>query len=158
MFYKRDRDDFDFLSNFYPASIILDEITWPSVEHYYQGQKSHNPDYTSKILQKDIASWAKFVGDSRIGNPHIAKKSWFRRHPGDLRTDWDEIKEDVMRRAVSTKFYQNADLREKLRRTWPAKLIEDSKRDPYWGWGEDKSGKNMLGTILMQVRDQIRKS
>jgi predicted NAD-dependent protein-ADP-ribosyltransferase YbiA (DUF1768 family) len=29
--------------------------------------------------------------------------------------------------------------------------------DPYWGNGPDGSGKNMLGKILMEVREEIKK-
>ena len=37
-----------------------------------------------------------------------------------------------------------------------AKLVEHTENDSYWGDGGDGSGRNMLGQILMQVRDELR--
>jgi len=37
-------------------------------------------------------------------------------------------------------------------------LVENTANDHYWGDGGDGSGKNMLGKILMQVRDELRKN
>jgi predicted NAD-dependent protein-ADP-ribosyltransferase YbiA (DUF1768 family) len=34
-------------------------------------------------------------------------------------------------------------------------LIEDSWRDDFWGWGENKDGKNMLGKLWMEVREEV---
>ena len=36
------------------------------------------------------------------------------------------------------------------------KLVEHTKRDTYWGDGEDGSGKNMLGILLTKLRDDIK--
>lgn len=41
--------------------------------------------------------------------------------------------------------------------TGEAKIIEASPRDAYWGWGSDKKGKNMLGIILMRLREKLKK-
>jgi predicted NAD-dependent protein-ADP-ribosyltransferase YbiA (DUF1768 family) len=35
------------------------------------------------------------------------------------------------------------------------KLIEQTQNDAYWGDGGNGSGKNMLGRILMEVREKI---
>ncbi|MEO5928954.1 MAG: NADAR domain-containing protein, partial [Candidatus Kapaibacterium sp.] len=40
--------------------------------------------------------------------------------------------------------------------TGNAEIIEHTKRDTYWGDGGDGSGRNMLGLILMRVRDELR--
>ena len=49
-----------------------------------------------------------------MGDPEMARKSWFRRYPEDLRGDWEEIKEETMRAALRAKFFQNKYLRPKL--------------------------------------------
>ena len=49
LFFARDRAEFGFLSHFYPAPILLDGETWPTVEHYYQTQKSWEPAYRRAI-------------------------------------------------------------------------------------------------------------
>jgi N-glycosidase YbiA len=45
LYFTRDREIFRFLSHFHPAPIVLDGETWPTVEHYYQAQKSAEPAY-----------------------------------------------------------------------------------------------------------------
>ena len=155
MFFKRDRQDFGFLSNFYPCEVLIDGRVWPHTEAYYQSRKSENPDYHERILEKTRPSWSKYIGDSRIGNPKISKKSWFRRHPDDLLKDWDDIKVAVMKKALYSKFTQNNNFRLSLLKTNHAELIEDSPKDTFWGIGEQGNGKNMLGILLMKLRPKI---
>ena len=40
--------------------------------------------------------------------------------------------------------------------TGERELIEDSWRDGFWGWGENRDGKNMLGKLWMEVRAELR--
>jgi ribA/ribD-fused uncharacterized protein len=61
-----------------------------------------------------------------------------------------------MRHAVKAKFLQHEDLRTLLLSTGEAKIVEHTGNDDYWGDGGDGSGKNMLGRILMQVRQELR--
>jgi len=158
MFFKRDRLEFRFHSNFHPCKIEIDGRTWPHTEAYYQSQKSHNPDFHNRVLEKKNPSWAKFVGDSRVNSPKIAKKSWFRKNPEDLRDDWNEIKVEVMKIALHAKFTQNKNLQLSLLNTDSAELIEDSSKDTFWGIGEHGNGKNMLGKLLMQLRTELQHS
>ncbi len=69
-----------------------------------------------------------------------------------LRSDWDVYRIEVMRKAVYEKFTQNEDLKEKLLATGDRELIEHTKNDNFWGDGGNGTGKNMLGTILKEVR------
>lgn len=73
-----------------------------------------------------------------------------------LRKDWESVKDQIMRKAVLAKFTQHDDLQELLLSTGDAKLVEHTTNDSYWGDGSDGSGKNMLGRILMEVREQLR--
>ena len=77
-----------------------------------------------------------------------------REHP--LRRDWERVKDDVMRAAVRCKFETHADLREQLLATGDEELVEDSPNDYYWGRGRNGTGKNVLGRILMEVREALR--
>ena len=61
-----------------------------------------------------------------------------------------------MRAAVDAKFRQHAALRELLLATGDAKLVEHTDRDAYWGDGGDGTGRNMLGRILMAIRETLR--
>ncbi len=62
-----------------------------------------------------------------------------------------------MEKALVHKFKQHKELKERLLLTAGSKLVEHTKNDKYWGDGGDGSGKNMLGKLLMVVRDKILK-
>ena len=49
-------------------------------------------------------------------------------------------------------------MRRKLIATGDRELIEDSWRDDFWGWGPDKDGKNILGKLWMEIREELRAS
>lgn len=42
--------DYRFLSNFYPAEVLFEGITWPSVEHAFQAAKTDDPAEKARIL------------------------------------------------------------------------------------------------------------
>jgi ribA/ribD-fused uncharacterized protein len=136
--FYRSGDPYGWLSNFSPHAIDLDGRRWPTVEHYFQAMKSEDP----KRQQ-----WIRGSTD-----PAQAKRRGRRR---GLREDWHDVRDDVMRRAVAAKFDQHSDLAEKLIATGDALLIEDAPRDYYWGCGVDGSGENMLGQVLMEVRERL---
>ncbi|WP_081589256.1 MULTISPECIES: NADAR family protein [Fischerella] len=50
----------------------------------------------------------------------------------------------------------HTDIREILLSTGDEEIVENSPIDYYWGCGADGSGKNMLGIILMEVREILR--
>ena len=83
-----------------------------------------------------------------------AKMGRDRKRP--LRPDWEEVKDDVMRRAVLRKFETHADIREILLGTGDEEIVENAPGDRYWGCGADGTGKNKLGQILMEVREILR--
>jgi predicted NAD-dependent protein-ADP-ribosyltransferase YbiA (DUF1768 family) len=41
--------------------------------------------------------------------------------------------------------------------TGDAVIVEHSQKDRYWGDAGDGSGENMLGKILMEVREELRR-
>jgi hypothetical protein len=73
-----------------------------------------------------------------------------------LRREWEAVKVGVMRRAVLAKFTQHEVLRALLLSTGDAKIVERTETDAYWGDGGDGRGKNMLGRLLMEIREQLR--
>ena len=83
-----------------------------------------------------------------------ARKGRSRKRP--LRPDWEQVKDDIMREAVLAKFQQHDDLREMLLSTGDADIVEKTTRDYYWGCGNKGTGKNMLGIILMEVRETLQ--
>ena len=134
-------DEYGDFSNFAGFPIRLDGELWPTSEHYFQAQKFDDRAYRRKIRGAKTPMIAARLGRDR------SKK---------LRRSWESMKVEVMRKAVRAKFEQHPDLAELLLSTGSAKIVEHTDNDSYWGDGGDGSGTNMLGRILMQVRDELR--
>jgi N-glycosidase YbiA len=134
-FYARANSYFEF-SNFYIRPFTLEGRTWLTVEHYFQAMKSRD-EVTREMIRK-------------TSTPAVAKKIGV---SIELREDWEEVKEEMMYKAVRAKFSQHEDLRRMLLATGDALLHENSPKDMYWG----VLGKDRLGVILMRVRDDIDK-
>jgi ribA/ribD-fused uncharacterized protein len=156
LFFDRDREAFGFLSNFHAAVIQLDGETWPTVEHYYQAQKSPDPHYRQAIREASTPGKAKRLAAQPTAPRRVSQQSWFRRNGQQPRPDWHQAKLEIMRRAVLAKFTQNLDLAALLQATGTAELIEDSPSEPYWGTGPDGHGENWAGRVLMEVRAALR--
>jgi ribA/ribD-fused uncharacterized protein len=134
-------DEFGEFSNFAGYPIELGGKRWPTSEHYFQAIKFLDQGHQEAIR--------------KVSSPMIAARMG-RDRKKPLRRDWESCKVAVMREAVLAKFTQHPDLRQLLLSTGDAKLVEHTARDAYWGDGGDGSGKNMLGRILMEVREQLR--
>lgn len=127
-------------SNFSPHPVFLDGATWPTTEHYFQAQK--------------FLDGERRVSIQAAGSPAIAARMG-RSRSRPLRPDWEQVKDDVMRKAVRAKVIQHAQVRQILLSTGDATLIEHSNKDRYWADGGDGRGKNMLGKIWMEVRAEL---
>ena len=139
-FYRTD-DDYGEFSNFSRHRIFLDGQYWPTSEHYFQAQKFDNPAHREEIRQANTPMIAAQLGRDR-------KKK--------LRRDWESAKDGVMKKAVLAKFSQHEELKTLLLSTGDALLIEHTSNDAYWGDGGDGHGRNRLGQILIQVREELR--
>lgn len=135
-------DEYGCFSNSAPYPIRLRGVTWPTVEHYFQAQKFAGTEHKQAIRRAKSPAIAARLGRSRRVR---------------LRRDWESVKVAVMREAVLAKFQQHPDLLALLLATGNARLVEHTERDDYWGDGGKGSGANMLGRILMQVRDELRR-
>lgn len=140
-FYKKD-DPYGWMSNFHRAVIDIGGIIYQTSEHYYQSRKAIDGTYIDWIV--------------KAPTPHLAFKAARCLKPEDIRSDWDNIKVNVMEKALRAKFMQHPDLAKKLLRTGDAILIEDSPVDSFWGCGKDGKGQNMLGKLLMNIRETLR--
>ncbi len=133
-------EEYGEFSNFAAYPIKLNGKKWPTSEHYFQAMK-----FESTKDQKDILNAKTPMEAARKGRDRKRK----------LRRSWESMKDNVMREAVHAKFSQHNDLKELLLSTGGAKLIEHTDNDNYWGDGGDGKGKNMLGRILMSIRDKL---
>lgn len=155
LYFGRDRATFGFLSHFWPAPIAIDGEVWPTVEHYYQAQKSADPGYRDAIRQAATPGVAKRLAAPPDTRRRSCRHSWFLANRAVPRQDWFEVKLDIMRRADTAKFTQHPELTAALLATADAELIEDSPFDPYWGVGRDGQGLNWAGRVLMEVRQKL---
>jgi ribA/ribD-fused uncharacterized protein len=134
-------EPFGEFSNFSPHAFKLKGRLWPTSEHYFQAQKFAGTEHEEEVRQAKSPMVAAHMGRSR-------------KRP--LRKDWESVKDHVMREALRAKFTQHRDLRSLLLGTENAKLVEHTTNDSYWGDGGDGGGKNRLGLLLMELRDQLR--
>lgn len=140
-----------FLSNFYPVTIEMEQLSFSSAEQAYQFFKTRTckrDDTAAKIMATSNPRVIKTAGDS-IGATAV----------------WESNKYAFMRSIVYNKFVQNPELGKKLLDTLDTPLYECTK-NRWWGCGlrfdapewEKKTfpGLNHMGNILMEVRSAIR--
>jgi ribA/ribD-fused uncharacterized protein len=127
-----------FLSNFYEAPVKWKGITYRNNEAAFQSAK-----VLDKTLRKEFSDL----------DPSSAKRKG---RQVKLRPGWDEIKFDIMYDICYEKFSQNEDLKIKLLDTGEEHLEEGNNwGDKIWGTVKGK-GQNLLGKILMEVREELR--
>ena len=145
---------YPYLSNFYKSTFIDDDnISYYCSEQYLMAQKAllmNDYDIYEKILQAETPIQCKKLGRK--------VKNWNQQL-------WNKNKCEIMFSALYYKFSQNYKLKQKLLATGDSILAEASPYDRIWGIGlslEDaKSGKqwrgeNLLGKLLMKVRDSLK--
>lgn len=140
-FYGAREAPYGCFSNFSAHGFVVEDRYWPTSEHYFQAQKFVGTPYAEKIQTAKSPAIAARLGRSR-------------KEP--IRADWEAVKDDIMRQAVLCKFQTHADIRAILLATGEAEIVENAPRDYYWGCGKTGEGKNMLGKILMEIREILR--
>ena len=141
IYFYAQTDAYSEFSNFAPYGIEMDGVWWPTTEHYFQAQKFADAGYREKIRRESRPKGAKTLGMTRA-------------YP--LRSDWEEVKDSIMRHAILAKFRTHKRLAELLDGTGDRQIVENAPTDNYWGCGPDGAGLNRLGSILMSVREELR--
>jgi ribA/ribD-fused uncharacterized protein len=135
-------DENFFMSNFYrqpfTAEFFGEAITFRTSENYYQARKFADKEKFLEIANAKTPREAADLGRTFSG----------------MDPDWDNKRDDVMYDALKLKF-SDPKLRQKLLDTGDAELVEASPKDAYWG-KFNGVGKNMLGILLMKVRDELK--
>ena len=135
---KEFRGRYYFLSNFYNAPVMYDGLLYENNESAFQSAKLLERYKRESFCNLD-ASTAKRKGR------HVS-----------LRHDWEEVKDNVMYEIIKDKFNRNGILKAELLDTKNEELQEGNTwNDTYWGVCNGQ-GRNMLGRILMRVRDELR--
>jgi ribA/ribD-fused uncharacterized protein len=142
------KGEFHWLSNFYPVPVVLDGMTFESVEHAYVAAKTLDQQAREKIRRLPNAAAAKKLG-RRIGRTIQLRPAWN-----------DNFRTEVMRGLLKQKF-QSLPLRQKLIDTGDEILIEGNHwHDNWFGCCRCSKcggqGRNILGVLLMEIRAECR--
>lgn len=140
--------DFYVLSNFSAFNLRWKGRTFPTSEHAYHWEKFPQETRDEAGVYVRDAIW-------HAPSAHEAFKlaeKW----KALRRSDWDDVKVDLMRDLLRAKAEQHEYVRRKLLATGDRELIEDSWRDDFWGWGPDRNGRNELGRLWMEIRAEFR--
>lgn len=137
-FYKT-KEPYGFMSNYYKSRMFFNGRWWNWSEAPYQAAKTN--------VQSEIDEmWsAPKANDTRLLGQKVT-----------MRSDWDQVKRQIMKEVCTAKFLQHPELRRQLMETGTEELIEDSPVDWYWGCGKDGTGKNVLGEVLMEIRQELK--
>lgn len=144
-----------FLSNWYLSPFIANGMKFSSVEQYmmYRKAVSFNDDtVASEIMKTDVVADIKALGRSVAG------------YDDNI---WSGLREKVVLNALQAKFSQNNYLKQQLLDTGDSILAECAVKDLVWGIGlsmKDPNrfdatkwrGRNLLGNLLMKVREALR--
>lgn len=147
-FYDADKPYYEF-TNFYPSRVTIDGKEWSTTEHYYQAMKFENFGRQTAI---GLLS-ARGARDFAQQHNSEVRKGWHNRQ--DNRRP---MKVNVMKKALMEKFKAGSSLRNLLDSTKGYTLVEHTSNDNYWGdgGGPPNTGKNVLGHLLMEIRDNLQ--
>ena len=146
--FRKTSDEFGGLSNMAGGfPLAVNDVEIRTSEALYQACRfPHLPDVQTLILEQRSPMAAKMVGKP---------------HSHDSRPDWDAVRVTIMRWCLRVKLAQNSvTFSELLSRTGGRPIVEDSRRDDFWGAKskepETLVGMNVLGRLLMELRQQLR--
>lgn len=135
--------DFYVLSNFSAFQVFVFGHGFSTAEHAYHFKKFQGED--------DIIAAKIELAESAHAAFKIAEANKSHR-----RADWDDVKVRFMREILRAKASEHEYVRRKLLQTGDRELIENSWRDSFWGWGENRDGQNQLGKLWMEIRAELR--
>ena len=139
-FYER---EFFVFSNFSSFQVEWRGELWGTSEQAYQAARFMGAD--EKLVDAVRAS----------KSAHEAYRIMQANRDREL-PNWKDIKSSVMLDICRHKLQQHDYVRQKLLETGDMLIVEDSPKDPYWGWGPDRQGRNELGTIWMKLREELK--
>lgn len=144
-FYRSSERPYGPLSNLYRRLIEFEGETFATSEHAYQAGKPR---------RREVREWLM-----EAPSPALLAMAAHGLYYWDVMPGWSRTKFTRMRRVLRAKFTQHADLRGLLLSTGSARLIEAATVDNEVNrlWGEvNGQGRNMLGELLMELRDELR--
>lgn len=139
--------DFYVLSNFSAFAVSIFSRRFPTAEHAYHYAKFLGVDTPGAANARQAITAATSAHAAFVASREFAS---------EVRDDWLDVRDAAMREILTAKTRQHPYVRAKLEATGHRRLIEDSWRDDYWGWGPERKGLNRLGEIWEGVRHDLR--
>ena len=144
-FYRATDEVFGCFSNLYRRSMTFEGCLYPTAEHAYQAGKAR---------KKEVRDWLMAAP-----SPSLLAMAAHGLYYWDITPKWSTTKFARMKSVLHAKFSEHQDLGEILLGTGDARLVESATVDNPVNrlWGEVNGvGRNMLGILMMEVRDEIR--
>ncbi len=143
-YFKKEDPTIGFLSNFALGYGFEDSdgIWWETSEHYYQAMKSPFAEEREEVRKQSSPSAAKKKGEDI-----------------NCYADWEEGRKiEAMKMALGYKF-SDLEAKTRLVNTSPDYLVEYAPwGDDYWGVDKHYKGKNILGKLLVSLREELIES
>ena len=133
----------NWFSNMLPfdSPLVVDGISYPAVENYYQAMKLHENDFEGRKLLASVSPRKSktLVREMKQRELSVSEKIKF------------------MRFAIEHKYSNNTSWGKKLLETGDEQIIEyNNWGDVFWGFDVEKGeGKNLLGLLLMARRSEL---
>ncbi len=144
-FYRASEKPYGAFSNLYRREVEFEGETYVTSEHAYQAGKARKPAVRDWLMSAP--------------SPALLAMAAHGLYYWDVAPGWSTSKFDRMRRVLKAKFTQHQDLHDLLLSTGYARLVETATVDSDVNrlWGEVNGvGRNMLGVLLMEVRQELR--
>lgn len=146
--FRKTNEKFGGLSNMAPGfPLEVNGAHIRTAEALYQACRfPHRPEVQKLILNEHSPMTAKMRS-----KPYRA----------DSRPDWDAIRVPIMKWCLRVKLAQNwATFGDLLLATGDHPIVEDSRKDDYWGAkmvnDDTLTGQNVLGRLLMELREKLK--
>lgn len=146
-FYRASEKPYGAFSNLYRREVEFEGEVFSTSEHAYQAGKARKPEVKKWLMASP--------------SPSLLAMAAHGLYYWDVAPGWSTTKFDRMKNVLRAKFTQHEDLRELLLLTGDARLVESATVDNEVNrtWGEVNGvGRNMLGKLLMEIRDELRSS
>ena len=142
---RKVKEPWGIFGNFAPTPIIINGVTFKTSELLFQ---------LMKFKEKE-----PILAVYNAKTPKMVAKHWEKTH---RREDWGRMIVDAMKFCITQKYEQSEDFRKELERSKGKYIVEDQTSFPKktpdtWGvkqQGSDFIGPNLLGRLLMELRDK----
>ena len=146
--FRKTKERYGGLSNMASGfPIVVNGIRIRTAEALYQACRyPTRPDVQRLIIEERSPMTAKMKA---------------KRFTNDTRRDWDNVRVKIMRWCLRVKLAQNWDsFGTLLLSTGDASIVEDSRKDAFWGAKRTDDGElvgtNALGRLLMELREELK--